>query len=261
LLWNDKWNFAILLLQAPITGLVLFVILHSLNEAEIFKPPITMVTQGDAKRYLLVMSFATLMFGCVNSAHEIIKEAHIYRRERTVSLGVIPYMFSKIIILSIVCLLQCAILLTVMSLEAHFYDGIFLPSVWEIYITLALTSITGVFIGLTISAFVHNNDQAVSFIPLVLLPQLIFSGSLFPLKGIPLQIFGAFFSLRWSMAALGSIQNLPGNGDKVFGTCDSCNTFQHNPHYLLFTWLALIATILILGMLTAYLLKRKDASG
>jgi hypothetical protein len=146
------------------------------------------------------------------------------------------------------------------KLAERFFDGIFLPSIWEIYITLALTSIAGVFIGLTISTLVRNNDQAMSFIPLVLLPQLIFSGSLFPLKGIPLQIFGAFFSLRWSMAALGSTQNLLGNGDKVFGTCDTCNTYQHNLSYLLFTWLALITTILILGMLTGYFLKRKDTA-
>jgi ABC transport system ATP-binding/permease protein len=259
LLWNDKHNLAILLLQAPITGLILLTLINSLSESNIFQPPISMLTQGDAKRYLLVMSFAAIMFGCINSVREIIKEVHIYQRERTVNLGFMPYLFSKIVILSLICLLQCAVLLAIMSLAVHFYNGIFLPSIWEIYITLALTSIAGMFIGLTISTLVHNNDQAISFLPLVLLPQLIFSGSLFPLKGIPLQILGAFFSLRWSMAALGSIQNLPGNGDKVFGTCNSCNTYQHNLLYLLFTWLALSITILILGILTACFLKRQDA--
>jgi hypothetical protein len=113
-------------------------------------------------------------------------------------------------------------------------------------------------LGLAISALVRNNDQAMSFIPLLLIPQVIFSGSMFPLKDIPLQIFGAFFSLRWSMAALGSSLNLLGNSDKIFGTCDSCNTYQHNPHYLLFTWAALVATILILGVITGVVLKRKD---
>lgn len=113
-------------------------------------------------------------------------------------------------------------------------------------------------IGLTISAFVRNNDQAMSFIPLLLLPQIIFSGSMFPLKNIPMQVFGALFSLRWGMAALGSSMNLIGNGDKVFGTCDSCNTYQHSLHYLLLTWGAIIASILLLTILTAILLKRRD---
>ena len=113
-------------------------------------------------------------------------------------------------------------------------------------------------IGLTISALVRNNDQAMSFIPLLLLPQIIFSGSMFPLKNIPMQVFGALFSLRWGMAALGSSMNLLGNGDKVFGTCDACNTYQHSEHYLLITWGAIIASILLLTLLTGLLLKRRD---
>ena len=258
LLWNDTWNLSILLLQAPIIGFILFILVRALNEATIFKPPISLFNQGDAQRFLFILSFAAVMFGSINAAREIIKEIHVYQRERTVNLGIVPYMLSKIVILGVLCLLQCALLLFIMSLAAHFYDGIFMPSVWEIYITLALTSLAGVMIGLTISAFVRNNDQAMSFIPLILIPQVVFSGSMFPLKGLPLQIFGIFFSLRWSMAALGSTLNLPGNGDKVFGTCDACNTYQHNLHYLIFTWLALVATILVLGTLTGFFLKRKD---
>ncbi len=258
LLWNDKWNLAILLLQAPIIGVILFILIHTLNETTIFMPPISLDNQGDAQRFLFVMSFAAIMFGSINAAREIVKEIHIYRRERTVNLGIMPYLLSKIVVLSVICLLQCAVLLFIVTLAAPLHNGIVLPEVGEVYITLALTSIAGLMVGLTISALVRNNDQAMSFIPLLLLPQVIFSGSMFPLKSIPIQIFGALFSLRWSMAALGSSLDLIGNGDKVFGTCDACNTYQHNLNYLLITWLALIATILVLGILTGYLLKRND---
>ena len=261
LLWNDKWNLLILLLQAPIIGCILFILVRTLGEGTIFKPPISLLSQGDAQRYLFVMSFAAVMFGSINASREIVKEVHIYRRERTVNLGILPYLISKVVVLSLLCFLQCAMLLAIVSLALHFYDGIFTFSLWEVYITLVLSSIAGVLVGLTISALVRNNDQAMSFIPLVLIPQVIFSGSMFPLKGYPMQIFGALFSLRWSMAALGSIVNLLGNGDKVFGTCNACNTYQHTQHYVLFTWLALVATILLLSMLTGYFLKRKDYDG
>ena len=156
------------------------------------------------------------------------------------------------------CLLQCAVLLFISNLAAPFHDGIFLPEIWEVYITLALTAIADVMVGLAISASVRNNDQAISFIPLILLPEIVFSGSMFALKDIPIQIFWAILSMRWSMAALGSSVNLIGNCDKVFGSCSSCNTYQHNLNYLLFTWAALSATILILGVVTAVILKRKD---
>src|SRR5579884_1852087 len=177
------------------------------------------------------------------------------------NLGILPYLLSKIIVLGVLCLVQCAVLLLLMSLAAQFYAGIILPAMWEVYITLALTALAGQMLGLTISALVRNNDQAMSFIPLLLLPQVIFSGAIFPLKDIPLQTIGAVFSLRWSLASLGSTMNLTGNGDKIFGTCATCDTYQHNTHYLLITWLALVVSILVLGIVTAYFLKRKDVRG
>ncbi len=258
LLWNDKGNLAILLLQAPIIGVILFILVNTLHETTIFKAPISLADQGDAQRFLFILSFAAIMFGCINASREIIKEIFIYERERTVNLRIFPYLLSKMTILGGLCLIQCVVLLGIMGLAAHFYQGIFTSEVWETYITIALVSISGVMVGLSISALVRNNDQAMSFIPLLLLPQIIFSGSMFPLKNIPMQVFGALFSLRWGMAALGSSMNLIGNGDKVFGTCDSCNTYQHNLHYLLITWLAIILTILLLTGLTAYMLKRRD---
>ncbi len=261
LLWNDKWNLSILLLQAPVIGFILFILVLVLNERTVFKQPIPFLLQGDAQHFLFILAFAAIMFGTINSAREIIKELHIYQRERTVNLGILPYLLSKIIVLGVLCLVQCAVLLLLMSLAAQFYAGIILPAMWEVYITLALTALAGQMLGLTISALVRNNDQAMSFIPLLLLPQVIFSGAIFPLKDIPLQTIGAVFSLRWSLASLGSTMNLTGNGDKIFGTCATCDTYQHNTHYLLITWLALVVSILVLGIVTAYFLKRKDVRG
>ncbi|MEO8970199.1 MAG: FHA domain-containing protein, partial [Ktedonobacteraceae bacterium] len=77
LLWNDKWNLAILLLQAPIIGVILFILVHTLDETNIFQPPIFLGNEGNAQRFLFVMSFAAVMFGSINAAREIIKEVHI----------------------------------------------------------------------------------------------------------------------------------------------------------------------------------------
>ncbi len=258
LLWNDKGNLAILLLQAPIIGIVLFIVVHSLNDLDVFHPPVPYVRVGDAQRFLFIMSFAALMFGCINSAREIIKEANIYRRERAVNLGIAPYLFSKVIILSAICLVQCLILLLFMNLAATFYNGIILPDFAEFYITLVLVAIAGVMIGLTISALVRSNDQAMSFVPLVLIPEIVFSGGTFPLKNIPLQVVGWFFSMRWGMAAMGSTLNMANVGDNLLGTCASCGINHHDLNYLLLTWLALVGTIVALAALTAYVIRRKD---
>ena len=65
---------------------------------------------GEASSVLFLMTFAAIMFGCVNAIREIVKEAPIYKRERSVNVGIVPYMFSKIVVLGVLCLLQSLIL-------------------------------------------------------------------------------------------------------------------------------------------------------
>src|SRR5712691_610990 len=80
----------------------------------------------DAQKYLFIMAFAATIFGLINGAREIVKEAPIYRRERTVNLGIAPYMFSKIVILGVLCLVQSAILVFAVNWVAPIQQGIFL---------------------------------------------------------------------------------------------------------------------------------------
>lgn len=218
---------------------------------------------GDAQKYLFIMAFAALMFGSINGAREIVKEAPIYRRERTVNLGIIPYMFSKIAVLGVLCLLQSAVLVLAVNAVAPIQQGIFLPALVEVYITMALTALAGLMVGLTVSALAPNNDRAVSFIPIILIPQVIFSGMLFQINNPGLQIISSIFAVRWGMAASGSSVGL--HGDKISsdtwtfqGTLYSTFTQGQATFHLLLCWFFLVAMIVILGALTAYFLKRKD---
>jgi ABC-type multidrug transport system ATPase subunit len=318
LLKNDTGNLLILLLQAPIIGLILFLMLLS-GGKETFTPtsvatcpnvqgvPIAQLKgstsldcqdvlnffnspQGhgflqqkdpgktsqealqdfilggagqDAQKYLFIMAFAAVMFGCINGAREIVKEAPIYRRERTVNLGIVPYMFSKIAVLGTLCLVQSAILVIMVSVVAPFHQGVFLPVTLEIYITMALTSLAGLMTGLTISALVPNNDRAMSFVPIILIPQVIFSGIIFQVNGPFMQFIAAFFAARWSMAAMGTSLGIHGDrlGGDTFsyqGTLFSTNSQTQATLHLLLCWFFLAAMIVVLGLLTAYFLKRKD---
>ncbi|MBE3558908.1 MAG: FHA domain-containing protein [Ktedonobacteraceae bacterium] len=223
---------------------------------------------GDAQKDLFIMAFAAVMFGCINGSREIVKEAAIYRRERAVNLGIIPYIFSKFFVLGLLCLLQSLILVAVVFARSPIerlpsQQILFSPFV-EIYITMALTSIAGLMIGLTISAIVSNNDRAMSLVPLALLPQVIFAGVVFSLDKSPLlQVIGAFFPTRWAMAAMGSTVGL--HGDKLgaddfsfkgllFSTTSKPEAVAH----LLLCWVALAITIVILGWAIGWFLKRKD---
>ncbi len=311
LLKNDVVNLLILILQAPLIALILYLMLtpggHGIFDPTTIAgcqlhppilPPITksvsnsascqnqvnqflllgntesqalQLTQAyiipgagnDSQKYLFIMAFAAAMFGIVNGVREIVKEAPIYRRERTVNLGIVPYMFSKIMVLGLLCLIQSAVLVLVVNLAAPIQQGIILPAPVEIYITMALTAVAGLMLGLMISAIAPNNDRAVSLIPLLLVPQVIFSGILFKLDGPFLQAFGSLFAVRWGMAAAGSSIGI--HGDKIGGdswtyqgTLFSTNSQTDATLHLLLCWFVLVAMIFILGGLTAYFLKRKD---
>ncbi|HEU5378949.1 MAG TPA: FHA domain-containing protein [Ktedonobacteraceae bacterium] len=222
----------------------------------------------DAQKVLFIMSFATVLFGCINGTREIVKEAAIYRRERTVNLGILPYMFSKIVVLGLLCLFQSAVLTFVVELGEPLHQGIFLAPMLETYITLALTSLAGLMVGLAISAIAPNNDRAISLVPLVLLPQVIFSGAIIPLKDWFTQIIATIFPTRWAMAALGSSIGLHAEtvgGDRLFGNDNTYHstlfsTYSQNDalHRLLLSWVSLGAIILALIVVIGIFLKRKD---
>jgi ABC-type multidrug transport system ATPase subunit/pSer/pThr/pTyr-binding forkhead associated (FHA) protein len=222
----------------------------------------------DAQKVLFIMAFATVLFGCINGTREIVKEAAIYQRERTVNLGILPYMFSKIVVLGLLCLLQSAIMTLFVELGEPLRQGIFLPPILETYITLALTSLTGLMIGLAISAIAPNNDRAISLVPLVLLPQVIFSGAIIPLKDWFTQIVATVFPTRWAMAALGSSIGLHAEtvgGDRLFGNDNTYHstlftTYSQSDamHRLFLSWVALAALILALMVVVGIFLKRKD---
>ncbi|GAC1651665.1 MAG: FHA domain-containing protein [Ktedonobacteraceae bacterium] len=316
LLGNDVGNLLILLLQAPVIGIILFLLTNPMafsvgdtSDSLLFCPPHTSTISGQSVSYnnctdlynllqtdqgqqyaqqnggvdalmsraevagggnaettLFIIAFAAVMFGCINGAREIVKEAPIYKRERTVNLGIVPYMFSKIIVLGILCLAQSLVLAFLVSLKAPFPHSTFLPPFLEIYITMALTSLAGLMLGLTVSALVPNNDRAMSIVPLVLIPQVIFSGIIFKLNNPILQFLGAFFPARWAMAAMGSSVGIHGNliqsdnfsfqGTLYSGIGQGAAVF-----HLFLCWFFLILTIFILGGLIAYFLKKKDVRG
>ena len=328
LLKNDRVNLAILLLQAPIIGLLLLVLIKGVgaggfDPGNIIQCPSTsaIVAQGgypdvptpanpvvsksctrvvnfltdnplgkayahlrggvnkalqdfivsgpgEASSVLFLMTFAAIMFGCVNAIREIVKETPIYKRERAVNVGILPYMFSKIVVLTVLCLLQSLVLIVCVSVFDPFHHSIFLPPFLEIYTSLTLTSLAGLMLGLMVSALAPNSDRASGLVPLLLLPQVIFSGAVFPLTNWFLQIMGVFFPARWAMIALSSSVGLHSekvNGDELFGnnysyhgTLFSIYSQSEARQYLLLMWLALIIMILVFGVATGYFLKRKD---
>jgi len=223
---------------------------------------------GDAQRVIFLIGFFAVLFGCINGSREIVKEAAIYQRERAVNLGIIPYLSSKIVVLGALALIQSASILFIVNAIEPFHQGVFLPVLLEIYITLALSSVAGVMVGLIISAIAPNEDSANSLLPIVIIPQVIFAGSIIPLKDWLTWVTAAIFPIRWEMVALGSSLGLHSDkidGGKLFGddyvyhgTLFSIYSQADATQRLLLAWIVLGVSILVLTCASGIFLKRRD---
>lgn len=232
---------------------------------------ITPAGSADAQRIIFLIALFAVLFGCINGTREIVKESAIYQRERAVNLGLVPYMSSKIVVLGILALVQSASILFIANLFEPLHQGVFLPVLLEMYISLTLAAIAGVLLGLTISAVAPNDDTANSLLAPVIILQVIFAGSVIPLKdGITLAA-ATLFPTRWTIVAMGSSIGL--HSDKI----DNGKLFGSDPVYhgtlysiysqadatqrILLSWAALGVTIIALTCLVGVMLKMKDGRG
>lgn len=165
LLMADGRNLAILFLQAPLIGLVIGLVLDP------------GVQEGPARAAMFsqvsfILMLSAIWFGCLNSAREVVKELPIYLRERSINLGIGPYLASKLLPLAVLALVQCLLMLGIVTwltgLPGQF--GQRLAVLWGA--TLAATTM-----GLTISTLVNSNDKAIAMVPILLIPQVILSGA------------------------------------------------------------------------------------
>lgn len=125
----------------------------------------------DPPLVLFFAYIATLWFGCGNAAQEIVKELPMFRRERLIGLGRHEYLLAKFLSLARITVTQSLLLYAVMWLTG----GVAGQVGWQI---AGLVSAAGaaVAIGLAISAFSRSVLQAVMLVPLILIPQILFSG-------------------------------------------------------------------------------------
>ncbi|GAX42594.1 FHA domain-containing protein [Tolypothrix sp. NIES-4075] len=203
---RDRINLALALLTAPIGISLITIALKDIHPLILpAKPDATLAPL--ALRVLFVFTCAALWVGLSSSLQEIVKEAAIYLRERLVNLSLFAYLGSKLTILSGLAFLQTLLIYLIVL-------GLFKspqPQLISWYLGLSITTfltlLTSMSLGLLISAIVKNSSQANSALPLLLIPQIIFSGVLFKMEGIASKISWLMLS-RWSIGAYGTLVNI-----------------------------------------------------
>ncbi|MBI5531269.1 MAG: ATP-binding cassette domain-containing protein [Deltaproteobacteria bacterium] len=205
LMLQDKKNLFLILLQAPLIAWLVTLVAQS--NALVGKG----ANPYDAKVVLFMLATVAVWFGVINSVREITKESVVLRRDRLAGLRLLPYLLSKLVVLGLLVSVQSAALMLVVSQQVVFPTrGLLLQGPYEMLATTVFAGLAGLAVGLAISAASKTPDRAVSVVPLVLIPQILFSGVLFPLGGddSTIRILSWFTLSRWTTDAYGSTAHL-----------------------------------------------------
>ena len=189
LLINDRSRMLLLFLQAPLLGALISFVAGS-DCFEIFE---------DTKSCLFALSCAAFWVGILDAIQEICKERTILR------IG--AYLHSKALVLGLLCLLQAGMLTAAFCAITGAPNNVLINAPLELFVTLYLTMLAAMCLGLLISALFKNPDRAIAMAPLLIMPQILFSGLVFELSGATERISYAV-TCRWAMEALGTTADL-----------------------------------------------------
>jgi ABC-type multidrug transport system ATPase subunit/ABC-type multidrug transport system permease subunit len=195
---RDRRNLLLLLGQAPV--LALFGV--ALFESGIFDRGGG--NPGDAVNMLFLAAITVIWLGAIDAAPEIVKERAVVEREFAVGTRLSAYLASKLVVLvglvTVQTLLYAGLLLVFRPLDTSF------GAYATVLGLLVATGVASVAMGLLVSAFVRTQDQAMSLIPLAVIPQLLFAGAIVPLDRMaePARILAEVIFAQWSLAGIGT---------------------------------------------------------
>jgi ABC transport system ATP-binding/permease protein len=165
-----------------------------------------------ATEVLLMLVICACLAGTASSIRELVKERAIYVRERAAGLSSGAYLFSKLIVLGVISVLQSVVLVLLgvighpLPSQGAFLTG--LPLV-ELLIGIAVLGLASMCLGLLVSALVSTSEKAMPVLVLLTMIQVILSGSVLPLSGkTGLSQLAYLAPARWGFGAVASTTNL-----------------------------------------------------
>ena len=202
--YYNKQYLMLLALEAPILAFILA--FFSKNYTFINGLPRYIFGENTVLPAFLFMAVIVALFlGLVISAEEIFKDRKILKREKFLNLSRSSYLFSKICILFAISALQTFIFVLIGNSMLEI-DGMLL----RYWVILFTASCWANMIGLNISSGFNSVVTIYILVPLILVPQLLFSGVVVDFskmhntiandKAVPL--IGDLMTSRWAYEAL-----------------------------------------------------------
>ena len=246
---NDRQRLLLLLAQAPALALLISLVADG-QQFEQYEM---------TKSLLFALSCSAFWVGMLNAIQEVCKERSILKREYMAGLSLNEYILSKILVLGVLCLIQSSLIVGVFAMSVGLpEEGLFLPPMIEFLITTFLTATASAAMGLFVSSLFTNADRAMTVAPILLMPQILFSGLIFELEGAT-EMLSWFAICRWSMEGYGTTANLnelPLKMQQEFPMMshEAESFFDFTVPHMLKAWLILLLfVVLFLGLARAVL--------
>jgi ABC-type multidrug transport system ATPase subunit len=215
-------------------------------------------TNQNAEELLLTLTICACLSGTASSVRELVKERPIYIRERAAGLSSGAYLFSKLVVLGGISIVQSVLLVLIGLFGQKMPPKGALPGVpplVEILIGIAALSLASMCLGLLVSALVSTSEKAMPFLVLLTMAQVILSGGVVSLVGKPgLQQLAYIAPSRWGFGAAASTVNLnvigavaPGSTDPLWA--QSSGNWLHD--------MGLLVALGVVFTLLAYLRVRR----
>ncbi|WP_430402056.1 ATP-binding cassette domain-containing protein [Fluviicola sp.] len=205
---NKQYMF-INMLEAPVLAAILSFFVKFFNSDGKGNEDYVFYENENIPQYLFISVVVALFLGLTVAAEEIIKDKKILKRESFLNLSLGSYLWSKILIMFIVSAIQTAffVLIGNLILEIH---GLW----WEYWVILFSTSCMANVLGLNISSAFNSAKVIYIIVPLLIIPQLIFSGvivkfdKLHPIFSSNNEVpwVGNAMASRWAYEALAVVQ-------------------------------------------------------
>jgi ABC-type multidrug transport system permease subunit len=134
-----------------------------------------------------VLVAAGIWFGILGGCREVVTEKHILGREYRTCVDLLPYLMSKFAAQAIQAGIQTALLV---ALVVPFLLRLSVGSTIALWAILWLVAATSSALGLAISCVAPSYRAALTAVPLLMIPQLLFGGILRPQVDMPEGTYG-----------------------------------------------------------------------
>jgi ABC-type multidrug transport system ATPase subunit/ABC-type multidrug transport system permease subunit len=186
---RNRGNLFITLLVAPALAAIISSALYFTDDAS---GKYDFASAFHIPTYIFISLLVAMFLALMNSVDDIIRDRVVLHRERNLDVRLPYYIFAKFATLALFSAVQCMLFVLVGNkiLEIR---GMF----WAYFFFMFITAASGTSLGLLISSVVADGKTAANFVPLVLIPQLIFGGALIKYEDMNKNLDMIYTFRRW----------------------------------------------------------------